>query len=145
MKESKFVKTLMEKKNLKGICHRNHGSAYGTAGLPDIEGCIRKQTYVLEAKIGKLKSNNEISLKTPYTSIQNYWLVEYDKEGAFSFLVIYLENIKKAGFFNNFPELKDIFFNSAIELKLNINQRVTNTKYLTKFLSSEYIETKVLT
>lgn len=143
MKESDFVRRLM--KNLKGVCHRNHGSAFGTAGLPDIEGCIKKQSYALELKIGKLKSNNEISLKTPYTSIQNNWLVNYDKEGAFSFLVIYLDNIKKVVFFNKFPELKDIFFNDTSELKLNINQRFTDIGYLTKFLSLIFIETKVLT
>lgn len=131
MRESKFVSLL--KKNLKGVFHKNHGSAYGTAGLPDLEGCLPGgKSIVIEAKMGKLKSNGEISLRSPLTTIQKFWLSEYHKYGAVSIVVVYLENIHKIVFL-------------PYPFELYKHQRLTDINFLTTFLSSEIIESKVVT
>lgn len=106
MLESNFVRLLL--KNLRGCFHRNHGGAYGTAGLPDLEGCYRigkdcseaiGRSVVIEAKIGHLGRNGQVRLKNKLTTIQKHWLREYHNEGALSLLAVYLEDVKKIIFF----------------------------------------------
>ena len=96
MKEADFVRLLL--KNLNGVFHRNHGSRFGTAGLPDIEGCNRNftsqlgQCVVIEAKIGRWTSDGRLRLKSPLTQLQQNWLLKYDRQGALSLLAVYVEN-----------------------------------------------------
>lgn len=96
MKEADFVRLLL--KNLNGVFHRNHGSRFGTAGLPDIEGCIDGDTVfrawacIIEAKIGRFLKDGSISLKSPVTNLQCDWLQRYQRQGALSLLAVYMEN-----------------------------------------------------
>jgi len=98
MKEADFVRML--KKNLRGCFHRNHGGPYGTAGLPDLEGCYLSRAYLIEAKIGHLGRNDRVVLKNKLTETQKHWLREYYNNGAISLLAVYLEDAKKTIFFS---------------------------------------------
>lgn len=92
MKESDFVRLLL--KNLNGVFHRNHGGRFGTAGLPDIEGCIDGNSTIIEAKIGRFLKDGNISLKSPLTKLQCEWLLRYRCQGAIPLMAIYLENVE---------------------------------------------------
>jgi hypothetical protein len=97
MKESEFVRLLL--KNLKGVFHRNHGSEYGTAGLPDIEGCSEDgKSIVIECKIGK-RTRKGISLRSPLTKLQAHWLQRYLKNGASAYVAVYLDSERRILFF----------------------------------------------
>jgi hypothetical protein len=51
---------------------KKHGSVYSIAGDPDIFGCLRGRTFVLEAKVPGKKPK----------AIQNYRLRQWKKAGA---------------------------------------------------------------
>lgn len=97
MKEADFVRDL--RKNFLGVMHKNHGSRFGTAGLPDLEGCFKSHAVVIEAKIGYLDKRGFVRLKSPLTNIQKHWLLQYHNHGADALLAIYLENEKRIIFF----------------------------------------------
>lgn len=108
MKESVVVTKI--RKNFLGIIHKNHGSPFGIAGLPDLEGClsgnvlepgyIRGQSCVIEVKVGHIGRNDRVVLKSPVTKIQEHWLGEYDFYGALALVAVYLEDRKKIIFFH---------------------------------------------
>jgi hypothetical protein len=112
MKESVIITKL--RKNFIGVIHKNHGSAYGTAGLPDLEGCLgcwsnnefgiqsmAGRCFVCEVKVGHIGRNDRVVLNSPLTEIQGYWLGEYYKSGAMALLAVYLEDQKKIAFFSS--------------------------------------------
>ena len=98
MKESAIITKL--RKNFIGVIHKNHGSPYGTAGLPDLEGCLSKQSVVIEVKVGHIGRNDRVVLKSPVTKIQEHWLSEYKFYGALALVAVYLEDQKKIIFFS---------------------------------------------
>lgn len=103
MKEADFVRSLL--KNMNGAFHRNHGSRYGTAGLPDIEGCYRGESIVIECKIGVRNAKTGfVSLASPLTAIQLSWLERYANAGmeerGKSLIAVLLNKSKQIIFFN---------------------------------------------
>ena len=133
MKESAIVTRI--RKNFIGVIHKNHGSAYGTAGLPDLEGCSQYgESFILEVKVGSLGRSGQINLKSPLTKIQRFWLERYRDCNAKTFVAVYLENKKQI-----------IFFDSDFsQPKFHYKNRLQKRECLLKFFKTAFLEKETL-
>ncbi len=75
----RYLKTVPD-----AFCWKEHGGMYGTAGIPDIVGCINGRFVAFEVKVSGGKT----------TKLQNYTIGEIQRAGGVAGVVHSVEEVK---------------------------------------------------